>query len=208
MNPVAPPECHDILRRTFGFPAFRGQQEAVISRVMAGAHTLALMPTGAGKSLCYQVPALARQGTAIVISPLIALMHDQIRSASAAGIRAASMTSADSDNAATAQAFRAGELDLLYVAPERASTPGFQALLERAEIKLSDTFKALSADALRWERIAGQIAERSHLGSGLDITEVGGENAAAAHQGHVVGLDLAVVVGVGCGWGCMGTAYR
>ena len=136
MNPVAPPECHDILRRTFGFPAFRGQQEAVISRVMAGAHTLALMPTGAGKSLCYQVPALARQGTAIVISPLIALMHDQIRSASAAGIRAASMTSADSDNAATAQAFRAGELDLLYVAPERASTAGFQSLIERAPVSL------------------------------------------------------------------------
>ena len=106
MSVVAPPECHEVLRRTFGFPAFRGQQEAVISRVMAGAHTLALMPTGAGKSLCYQVPALARQGTAIVISPLIALMHDQIRSASAAGIRAASMTSADSDNAATAGQLR------------------------------------------------------------------------------------------------------
>ena len=136
MNPVAPPECHDILRLTFGFPAFRGQQEAVISRVMAGAHTLALMPTGAGKSLCYQVPALARYGTAIVISPLIALMHDQIRSASAAGIRAASMTSADSDNAATAEAFRNGDLDLLYVAPERAATAGFQSLIERAPVSL------------------------------------------------------------------------
>ncbi len=131
-----PPACHDILRRTFGYPAFRGQQEAVIGRVMAGQHTLALMPTGAGKSLCYQIPALARPGTAIVISPLIALMHDQIRSATAAGIRAASMTSADSDNAATAAAFRAGELDLLYVAPERASTPGFQSLLERAQVSL------------------------------------------------------------------------
>ncbi|MFN4020292.1 MAG: DNA helicase RecQ [Erythrobacter sp.] len=129
-------ELHDILRRTFGYAGFRGQQEAVIARVMAGAHTLALMPTGAGKSLCYQIPALARAGTAIVISPLIALMHDQIRSATAAGIRAASMTSADSDNAATAQAFRDGALDLLYVAPERASTPGFQALLERARIAL------------------------------------------------------------------------
>ena len=129
-------ELHDILRRTFGYTAFRGQQEAVIGRVMAGAHTLALMPTGAGKSLCYQIPALARPGTAIVISPLIALMHDQIRSAGAAGIRAASMTSADSDNAATADAFRRGELDLLYVAPERVSTVGFQALLDRAPIAL------------------------------------------------------------------------
>ena len=136
MEADAAPDLHAILRRTFGFPGFRGQQEAVIARVMAGAHSLALMPTGAGKSLCYQVPALARSGTAIVISPLIALMHDQIRSAMAAGIRAASMTSADSDNAATAEAFREGALDLLYVAPERASTPGFQALLDRAKIAL------------------------------------------------------------------------
>jgi ATP-dependent DNA helicase RecQ len=136
MDAALSPDLHDILRRTFGYTAFRGQQEAVIARVMAGAHTLALMPTGAGKSLCYQVPALAREGTAVVISPLIALMHDQIRSASAAGIRAASMTSADSDNAATAEAFRNGALDLLYVAPERASTPGFQALLERAGVSL------------------------------------------------------------------------
>ncbi len=132
----ATPELLEILRRTFGYAAFRGQQEVVIDRVMAGNHTLALMPTGAGKSLCYQIPALAREGTAVVISPLIALMHDQIRSASAAGIRAASMTSADSDNAATAEAFRSGALDLLYVAPERASTAGFQALLERAPIAL------------------------------------------------------------------------
>ena len=130
------PDLHEILRRTFGFSGFRGQQEAVIARVMRGQHALALMPTGAGKSLCYQIPALARKGTAIVISPLIALMHDQIRSAQAAGIRAASMTSADSDNAATADAFRNGDLDLLYVAPERASSPGFQALLERAPIAL------------------------------------------------------------------------
>ncbi len=136
MSAALPPECHDILRRTFGFPGFRGQQEAVIARVMQGQHSLALMPTGAGKSLCYQVPALARTGTAVVISPLIALMHDQIRSASAAGIRAASMTSADADNAATAEAFRAGALDLLYVAPERAATAGFQNLLERAQIAL------------------------------------------------------------------------
>jgi ATP-dependent DNA helicase RecQ len=136
MHAPATPDLHDILRRTFGFPGFRGQQEAVIARVMRGEHSLALMPTGAGKSLCYQVPALARPGTAIVISPLIALMHDQIRSASAAGIRAASMTSADSDNAATAEAFRNGDLDLLYVAPERAATAGFQSLLERAEIAL------------------------------------------------------------------------
>lgn len=136
MSVAATSDIHEILHRTFGFTGFRGQQEAVIERVMRAQHTLALMPTGAGKSLCYQIPALAREGTAIVISPLIALMHDQIRSATAAGISAASMTSADSDNAATADAFRSGALDLLYVAPERAATPGFQSLLERAPISL------------------------------------------------------------------------
>jgi ATP-dependent DNA helicase RecQ len=136
MSAALPSECHEILHRTFGYPAFRGQQEAVIARVMAGGHSLALMPTGAGKSLCYQIPALARPGTAIVISPLIALMQDQICSARAVGIRAASMTSADADQAATAEAFCSGALDLLYVAPERASTPGFQSLLARAQVSL------------------------------------------------------------------------
>ena len=136
MDAVTDPDIQDILKQTFGFAGFRGQQEAVISRVMRGADTLALMPTGAGKSLCYQIPALAKPGTAIVISPLIALMHDQIRAAQAVGIRAASMTSADSDNADTARALREGELDLLYVAPERANSPGFQSLLGAAEIAL------------------------------------------------------------------------
>ncbi|MEM7780794.1 MAG: DNA helicase RecQ [Pseudomonadota bacterium] len=125
-----------LLRRTWGFAGFRGTQEAVIKRIMRGEHTLALMPTGAGKSLCYQLPALARPGTAIVLSPLIALMHDQIRSARAVGIRAASMTSADQDNVETANALRLRELDLLYVAPERATTPGFQALLAEAQVSL------------------------------------------------------------------------
>ncbi len=136
MDAVAAPDIHQILRSIFGFAGFRGQQETVIDRVMHGRHALALMPTGAGKSLCYQIPAMVLPGTAIVISPLIALMHDQIRAANAVGIRAASMTSADVDNAATAQALRNGELDLLYVAPERANTPAFQSLLEAAEISL------------------------------------------------------------------------
>ena len=136
MDAVASPDIHQILRTTFGFPDFRGQQEAVITRILDGQHTLTLMPTGAGKSLCYQIPALALPGAAIVISPLIALMHDQIRAANAVGIRAASMTSADFDNAATAQALRDGELDLLYVAPERANTPAFQSLLEAAQVSL------------------------------------------------------------------------
>jgi len=125
-----------VLRETFGFAGFRGMQQAVVDRILAGDNTLALMPTGAGKSLCYQLPALVRNGTGIVISPLIALMHDQIRSARSVGIRAASMTSADSDNAETARAMREGKLDLLYVAPERATTPAFQSLIEDCEIAL------------------------------------------------------------------------
>ncbi|WOE75155.1 DNA helicase RecQ [Alterisphingorhabdus coralli] len=126
----------EILRQTFGFSGFRGKQEAVVSRVLRGENTLAVMPTGAGKSLCYQLPALARSGTAIVISPLIALMHDQIRAAKAVGIRAAAMTSADHDNAATADRLRRGELDLLYIAPERATMGAFQNLLSAIDISL------------------------------------------------------------------------
>ncbi|RST29814.1 DNA helicase RecQ [Sphingomonas ginkgonis] len=127
---------HQILRNVFGFNDFRGVQAEVVGRVLAGEHTLAVMPTGAGKSLCYQLPALARAGTALVVSPLIALMHDQIRSAEALGIRAASLTSADSDRAEVERRFRAGELDLLYVAPERANTPGFQRLVSGARLAL------------------------------------------------------------------------
>ena len=127
---------HSILANVFGFRAFRGVQEEVVGRVMAGRHTLAVMPTGAGKSLCYQLPALAREGTALVISPLIALMHDQIRSAESLGIRAASLTSADSDRDRTIERLRNGELDLLYVAPERATLDGFRRLLDRVDLAL------------------------------------------------------------------------
>ncbi len=125
-----------ILKETFGFAGFRGVQEQVIGRVMAGKHALAVMPTGSGKSLCYQVPALARPGTALVISPLIALMHDQIRSATGFGIRAASLTSADEDRQETLARLKRGELDLLYVAPERASGSGFRELAERTPLSL------------------------------------------------------------------------
>ena len=126
----------DVLHRVFGFPAFRGVQEDVVSRTLQGQSTLAVMPTGAGKSLCYQLPAVMLDGTCIVISPLIALMHDQLRAASAVGIRAATLTSADNNRAETITRFRAGELDLLYVAPERASTGDFRALLHEANIAL------------------------------------------------------------------------
>jgi ATP-dependent DNA helicase RecQ len=125
-----------ILKSTFGFDSFRGVQREVVARVLAGQHALAVMPTGAGKSLCYQLPALAREGTALVISPLIALMHDQIRSAEATGIRAASLTSADSNREDTVRRFCAGDLDLLYVAPERANTESFRRLVEQAPLAL------------------------------------------------------------------------
>ena len=127
---------HAILKQTFGFDRFRGVQEQVVDRVLAGRHTLAVMPTGAGKSLCYQLPALIRDGTALVISPLIALMHDQIRSAEAFGVRAASLTSADSDRQRTVERFGNGELDLLYVAPERATLDSFRQLVDCAKLAL------------------------------------------------------------------------
>ncbi len=124
------------LHTTFGFTAFRGVQEQVLARVMAGQSTLAIMPTGAGKSLTYQLPAVMLEGTCVVVSPLIALMHDQLRAATANGIRAATLTSADLDRAETIERFRAGTLDLLYVAPERASQPHFRELLGSAPISL------------------------------------------------------------------------
>lgn len=125
-----------LLKSTFGFDAFRGSQSEVLKRVMAGQGTLAVMPTGSGKSLCYQLPSLALAGTAIVISPLIALMHDQLRSAKAVGIRAATLTSVDEDWEETIARFKAGELDLLYVAPERASGDGFRSMLRCAKLAL------------------------------------------------------------------------
>jgi len=127
---------HELLKNIFGFNHFRGVQEQVIARVLAGQHTLGVMPTGAGKSLCYQLPAVAREGTALVISPLIALMHDQIRSANAIGLRAASLTSADADRDQTIQRFKTGELDLLYVAPERATSEAFRRLVSRTQLAL------------------------------------------------------------------------
>lgn len=126
----------DLLHHVFGFHGFRGRQEAVVQRVMAGQNILAVMPTGAGKSLCYQYPAVALDGTVIVISPLIALMHDQLRAAEAVGIRAATLTSADNNREETIRRLLDGALDLLYVAPERASGPGFKALLEQSRIAL------------------------------------------------------------------------
>ena len=132
------PDLLETLHTTFGFSSFRGVQDRVVERVLAGQSTLAVMPTGAGKSLTYQLPAVMLPGTCVVISPLIALMHDQLRGAAANGIRAASLTSADGEESRerAIEAFRAGELDLLYVAPERASQPHFRELRATAEVSL------------------------------------------------------------------------
>ncbi len=134
--PNASAHAEDELHRIFGFSEFRGVQRDVVARVLAGQRTLAVMPTGAGKSLCYQLPSVMFHGTCIVISPLIALMHDQMRAATAVGIRAATLTSADDNRAETILRFRRGELDLLYVAPERASGMEFRGLLREAQISL------------------------------------------------------------------------
>ena len=124
------------LQRIFGFPDFRGVQRQVVDRTLSGQRTLAVMPTGAGKSLTYQLPAAMLPGTCVVVSPLIALMHDQLRAAEAVGLAAATLTSVDENRAETMQRFRDGQLDLLYVAPERASNASFRDLLSAAPLAL------------------------------------------------------------------------
>ncbi len=127
-----------VLRETFGYEAFRGRQREVIDAVTGGRHALALMPTGGGKSLCYQIPALLRDGTAVVVSPLIALMRDQVEALRHYGVRAAYLNSAmdPRDRRECERALAAGELDLLYVAPERLLTDALLATLERIPLAL------------------------------------------------------------------------
>lgn len=127
-----------ILHDVFGYSSFRGPQEAIVRDVCDGRDVLAIMPTGAGKSLCYQIPALARPGTGLVVSPLIALMHDQVRALVASGVRAAALTSQEDQRtqAEILEKLVYGELDLLYVAPERATMPWFQSKLETAQLSL------------------------------------------------------------------------
>ncbi|MEM7570874.1 MAG: DNA helicase RecQ [Pseudomonadota bacterium] len=127
-----------ILKSVFGYDQFRGHQAEVIDAVVSGQSAAVIMPTGAGKSLCYQIPALLRQGTAIVISPLIALMDDQVAAAHAVGIKAAALNSAMPYDAqiAAEEALRSGALDLLFVAPERANLPGFHRLLMASDVAL------------------------------------------------------------------------
>ena len=134
--PAASADPQTILRQVFGYAAFRGQQQAIIEHVCAGGDALVLMPTGGGKSLCYQVPAIARQraglGVALVVSPLIALMHDQVGALHEAGVAAAFLNSTQdwAQTQAIEQRLLAGGLTLLYAAPERVATPRFLSLLD------------------------------------------------------------------------------
>jgi ATP-dependent DNA helicase RecQ len=127
-----------VLQRVWGYPAFRGLQQAIVEHLIDGGDALVLMPTGAGKSLCFQVPSLVRPGTGVVVSPLIALMQDQVDALRENGVRAAYLNSTlDAAEArAVEQAMRRGELDMLYVAPERLLTDRCLRLLEDSTIAL------------------------------------------------------------------------
>ena len=137
-DPGTAADAPAVLRRVFGFDAFRGPQQAIVEHVTAGGDALVLMPTGGGKSLCYQVPALLRDGTGLVVSPLIALMQDQVEALRQLGVRAAYLNSTlDAEQARQVERdLLDGQLDLLYVAPERLLTPRFLSLLERSRIAL------------------------------------------------------------------------
>ncbi|WP_282692737.1 DNA helicase RecQ [Streptomyces sp. CC208A] len=128
----------EVLHRVFGYSSFRGEQQEIIEHVVGGGDALVLMPTGGGKSLCYQIPALVRSGTGVVISPLIALMQDQVDALNALGVRAGFLNSTQDpyERQTVEQAFLAGELDLLYLAPERLRTEGAQRLLDRGTVSV------------------------------------------------------------------------
>ena len=130
--------AEDALREVFGYHAFRGHQAAAIDQVTRGGDAIVLMPTGSGKSLCYQIPALLREGTGVVISPLIALMQDQVDALRQVGIRAGFLNSTQTppEREDVEQAYLSGQLDLLYVAPERLTMPQTQRLLGNAPIAL------------------------------------------------------------------------
>ncbi len=128
----------DLLKRVFGYDAFRGDQAAIIDHIVDGGDAVVLMPTGAGKSLCYQIPALVRSGTGIVVSPLIALMQDQVDALAAVGVRSAFLNSTQSPQQRheVEFAYRAGEIDLLYVAPERLKLESTRSLIDSSPISV------------------------------------------------------------------------
>jgi len=148
MPPTPPPDSASnatttsnpaqVLQEVFGYGAFRGLQQEIVEHVVGGGSALVLMPTGGGKSLCYQIPALCRSGVGVVVSPLIALMQDQVEGLRQAGVRAAALNSSLEASQASAvwRALEQGELDLLYVSPERLLSPGFLDRLEQLPLAL------------------------------------------------------------------------
>lgn len=137
----APPRfdtAAEALHTVFGYDSFRGEQAEIIDQVVGGGDAVVLMPTGGGKSLCYQIPALLREGTGVVVSPLIALMHDQVDALVRNGVRAAYLNSSQqpSERAAVERAYLAGELDLLYIAPERLNSEPVKRFLEGGRVAL------------------------------------------------------------------------
>ena len=138
VTPAATLAALGVLEKTFGYDSFRGQQAQIIQTIIDGGDAFVLMPTGGGKSLCYQIPALVRDGTGIVISPLIALMQDQVDALSAVGARAEFLNSTQSpdERLRVENAFLSGELDLLYLAPERLRVSSTTNLLDRGKIAL------------------------------------------------------------------------
>jgi ATP-dependent DNA helicase RecQ len=136
--PVATVDAAEILHTRFGYDSFRGDQEEIISHVIGGGDALVLMPTGGGKSLCYQIPAMVRPGVGVVISPLIALMQDQVTAMDAVGVRAGFLNSTQfgDQRRATEAAALAGELDLLYLAPERLGMEATLEFLQRLEVSV------------------------------------------------------------------------
>jgi ATP-dependent DNA helicase RecQ len=133
-----PSEALRVLHRVFGYESFRGGQQEIIGHLIGGGDALVLMPTGGGKSLCYQIPALVRPGTGVVISPLIALMQDQVNALTALGVRAGFLNSTQDgyERRAMETAFLGGELDLLYLAPERLRAESTVRLLDRGTVSL------------------------------------------------------------------------
>ncbi|MBX3028798.1 MAG: DNA helicase RecQ [Chloroflexi bacterium] len=193
---VTDPRALEVLQRVWGYPDFRGMQGEIIDAVMRGDDAIVLMPTGAGKSLCYQIPALVRDGTGIVVSPLIALMQDQVDALAEVGVRAAFLNSTQDPDARreVEGAFLAGRLDLLYLAPERLAVAGTQALLDRGRLSLfaideahcvsqwghdfRPDYLGLSSIAKRWPdvpRIAltatATVATRDEIAERLRLTD-------------------------------------
>lgn len=130
---------HDVLRDTFGFDSFRPGQEGIVDCLIGGRHILAVMPTGSGKSLCYQVPALVKGGLTIVVSPLVALMQDQVAALKLAGVAASSINSSASrdDNVEIWRDVARGNIRILYLAPERLMTERMISALQRLDVRIA-----------------------------------------------------------------------